>query len=583
MPFRKLSPAAALLSVLLLGCQGFAPRQLAVAGPAPDPAASGSTPLEPSPAPETAPLTPDLIYSVLVGDIAIQRGKVLVAYEHYLRAARASRDARLAELATRAAFSMEDEGGSAEAVQLWLELDPDSMTARQLAALLAINSGNTVQAQVHLRKIVELGRSTDGDGYLEAARLLARVKDVGARMRLMGELLALDPNKAEAQFAYAIVAASTGDNVAAEQAGRRALELRPHWNEVQVFLVRVLLAEDKKSEAAESLARFVEESPDDIALRMAYARLLVEQESYVEAQKEFERVLQAKPGEPGVLLTLGVLALQTKDYTAARHYLEELLASGKRRDDALFYLGQLDEREGNQPAALDRYTQIRAEHLLEAQIRIARIYAEQGEINRSREVIQQLRGNAPEQAESLYLIEAEILREVKRYQEAMRVYDEAVKAFPDNLDLLYARALHAAQIKRVDILERDLKKILKREPDHADALNALGYTLADQTNRYAEALSYLNRAIALKPNDAAVLDSMGWVQYRMGNNQDALRYLQRAAALLPDSEISAHLGEVLWANGQREEAQRVWKEALDRDPGSEYLRQVIERHPAPGN
>lgn len=597
MSSRMLSPTAAMLSVLLLGCQGLAPRGEAVAAPLPS-WESAPSPLE-AESLTTSPtiqkvrtrvgdrpgsLTPELVYSVLVGDIAAQREEYPLAYEHYLNAARASRDVRLAELATQAALSLEDNRRAEEAVHFWLELAPKSLTAHQVAALLAIDAGKTTEARAHLRKLVELGRKKGGDGYLDAARLLVRVNDPKERLRLMAELRDTNPKKPEAQFAYAIVAASAGENLAAEQAARRALTLRPRWSEVQVFLVRVLLARGNKAEAVTALRGFLKESPDNVTLRTAYARLLVEQEAYAEAQKEFKRLLRAVPGDPAVLLALGVLAIQTQDPVAARGYFEQLLATGKRRDDALYYLGQLDEQEGKRAAALSHYGQIRSEHLLDAQIRMARIHAQGGEINRSRELIGQLRAqSSPEQASGLYLIEAEILREAKRPDEAMGVYDEAVRTSPDDPDLLYARALHAAQMKRVDILERDLRRILDKHPDHADALNALGYTLADQTDRYQEALVLLERALALKPNDPAVLDSMGWVQHRLGDNREALRYLRRAAQMLADAEIAAHLGAVLWEEGRRDEARQVWDEALRRDPESDYLRETIERYQRRGH
>ncbi len=595
MPFRIFSPAAALCSIALLGCEGLAPRGDAMAAPSPggwasEPSAPAVEALAPSRSQVTrgatsyppGSLTPDLLYSVLVGDVAMQREQYPLAYEHYLQAARTARDARLAELATQAALGMEDNPRAEEAVHLWLDLAPRSLTAHQVAALLAIDMGKVTEARTHLRKLVELGRKNGGDGFLDAARLLVRVKDPKERLRLMAELRDTQPKKPEAQFAYAIVAASAGDNSGAEQAARRALSLRPRWSEAQMFLVRVMLAEGKKTEAAKTLAGFLKESPDDLALRTAYARLLVEQEAYAEAQKEFKRLLRAKPGDPGLLLALGVLAIQTQAPAAARGYFEQLLATGKRRDDALFYLGQLDEQEKRRESAIGHYSQIRSEHLVDAQIRMARLYAEGGEINRSRELIGQLRAQAPEQAQGLYLIEAEILREVKRPQEALDVYDEAVRAYPDDPDLLYARALQGAQMKRVDILERDLRKILAKDPDNANALNALGYTLADQTDRYQEALGLLERALALKPDDPAVLDSMGWLQHRLGNNAEALRLLKRAAQLLQDPEISAHLGAVLWVEGRRDEARHVWGEALVRDPDSDYLRETIDRYQGRG-
>lgn len=594
MPFRIFSPAAVLFSVALLGCEGLAPRGDAQAAPPPGWQSEPRAPSfdTPAPAPVRATpngaavarggLTPDLMYALLVGDIAAQREQYPLAYEHYLEAARASRDARVAELATQAALGMEDTGRAEGAVHLWLELAPRSLTAHQVAALLAIDTGKTSEARTHLRKLVELAGKRDGDGYLDAARLLVRVKDPQERLRLMAELRDTKPKKAEAQFAYAIVAASAGDNQGAEQAARRAISLRPRWSEAQMFLVRVLLAGGRKTEASKTLAGFLKESPDDLALRTAYARLLVEQESYAEAKREFKRLLRARPGDPVLLLALGVLAMETKDAAGARGYFEQLLATGKRPDDALFYLGQLAEQEQRREAAIAHYSQIRSEHLVDAQIRMARLYAEGGEINRSREIIGQLRGQATEQAAGLYLIEAEILREVKRPEEALQVYDEALRAHPDDSDLLYARALHGAQMKRVDILERDLKRILAKEPDHANALNALGYTLADQTDRYQEALGLLERAIALKPDDPAVLDSMGWLQHRLGNNSEALRYLRRAAQLLQDPEIAAHLGAVLWDEGRRDEARQVWGEALVRDPDSDYLRETIDRYQGRG-
>lgn len=596
MPPRILSPAAVMLSILLLGCQGLAPRSEAVAAPssswesAPSPLAveplATHSPIQGGASPKgTRPgsLTPELIYSVLVGDIAAQREEYRLAFEHYLEAARSARDVRLAELATQAALSMEDNRRAEEAVALWLELAPKSLTAHQVAALLAIDGGKTAEARTHLRKLVELGRNKGGSGYLDAARLLVRVQDPKERLRLMAELRDTNPKKPEAQFAYAIVAASAGETLEAEKAARRALTLRPRWSEVKLFLIRVMLTRGNKAEAVTALRGFLKESPDDVALRTAYARLLVEMESYPEAQREFKRLLRAVPKDPGVLLALGVLAIQTKDPVAARGYFEQLLVTGKRRDDALFYLGQLDEQEGKPAAALAHYGQIRSEHLLDAQIRMARIHAQGGEINRSRELIGQLRAQSPpEQAPSLYLIEAEILRDAKHPEEAMQVYDEGLRGSPDDPDLLYARALHGAQMKRVDILERDLRRILDKQPDHADALNALGYTLADQTDRYQEALALLERAIALKPNDPAVLDSMGWVQYRLGNNTEALRYLRRAAQMLQDAEIAAHLGAVLWVEGRQDEARQVWGEALVRDPDSDYLRATIERHQGRG-
>jgi tetratricopeptide (TPR) repeat protein len=211
-------------------------------------------------------------------------------------------------------------------------------------------------------------------------------------------------------------------------------------------------------------------------------------------------------------------------------------------------------------------------------VRIARVEARHGDLGKAREQMAQLRDLWKEDTALLYMLEAEMLTDLERKQDAMAVYDEALEALPKNLDLRYARALHAAGMQQLDLLERDLRFILDKDPDHADALNALGYTLADQTDRYQEAFSLIERALELKPDDAAVLDSMGWVQFRLGNLDEAERYLRKALSKLQDGEIAAHLGEVLWAKGERDAAWRVWEEALAAQPNHDYLLRVIGRH-----
>jgi tetratricopeptide (TPR) repeat protein len=523
-------------------------------------------------------LTPDIIYAVLVGEIAAQRGDYAEAYTHYLEAARLARNPELAELATHAAIIQDNQEGAAGAARFWLQLEPNSRNAHQVLALLEVQRGELDTATGHLRRLVEMAEAEGEEGYMLAARLMARVKEPEVRVELMHALVADQAENAEAQFALAMVAVASQRFDEAEQAAEAALRLRPEWEQAQIFLVRIMLLQGKNDHAESLLEEYIDDRPRDNNLRLAYARLLVEQKAYQKALREFELIGKGKPEDPEILFALGLLSVQLEHFPAARKHLKALLDTGQRNDDAAFYLGQLEELEGNREAALDWYGRVKTEHLFDAKVRIARLYAQGGEVERAREILQQLRHHAPEQALGLYLIEGEMLRELKRHEQAMAVYDQALENFPDDADLLYARALQAVSLNRLDILERDLKKILDADPDHADALNALGYTLADQTRRYEEALRYIERALELKPDDAAVLDSMGWVQYRLGNYEQALLYLRRAIEKLPDSEIAAHLGEVLWADNKKDQARRVWEEALARDPDHEYLKRVINRH-----
>jgi tetratricopeptide (TPR) repeat protein len=262
----------------------------------------------------------------------------------------------------------------------------------------------------------------------------------------------------------------------------------------------------------------------------------------------------------------------------ARDYFTRLRNTGERWDDAAYYLGQVEELDGAAEQAATWYAKVRGEHALDAKVRIARLRAEGGELGEAREMLDRLRDQWKDDSLLIFMLEAEMLADLDRAQDALAVYGEALEAFPDNLDLRYARALHAAGMQQLDVLERDLRLVLEKDPEHADALNALGYTLADQTDRYQEALGLIEKALALKPDDPAVLDSMGWVQYRLGNLEEAERYLRQALEKLQDGEIAAHLGEVLWVKGQRDAAWRVWEEALAADPDHDYLLRVIGRH-----
>ncbi|NIO42576.1 MAG: tetratricopeptide repeat protein, partial [Burkholderiales bacterium] len=216
-------------------------------------------------------------------------------------------------------------------------------------------------------------------------------------------------------------------------------------------------------------------------------------------------------------------------------------------------------------------------HYFEAQTRLGVVIARQGHLEAAREHLHGIETQSDEQRVQLFLAEEQILREAKKYAEALETLNESLEALPRNQDLLYARALIGEKLDLVELAERDLRAILEQDPDNAQALNALGYTLADRTTRYKEALVLIERALALKPDDPFILDSMGWVQYRLGNNTEAIKYLKRALSIRNDAEISAHLGEVLWVTGDRMQARSVWKKALEDTPDNDTLLGIIKK------
>jgi tetratricopeptide (TPR) repeat protein len=550
------------------------PHAAAVGAPSPVPIHDAAQPRD--------RLDADLVFEVLAAELAARRGDLATAYFHYMHAAQLGRDPKLADLAVRVALSAGNDTGADRAAALWLEIAPDSADANQVAAVLDLKTGDRAGALGHLSRLIALAGGHAEVGYAQVTGIVGRAASPEERVGLMRDLVARDESNPEAQLGMAIVAASADQLEVAAAAARRAQELRPEWDKPRQFLVKLLLSAGKRGEARSLIEQFIAAYPDDQGLRLLYGQLLVEDDDYAGALSVFSRLLDDRPKEPDVLFAAGILSLEMDDLVSARGYLTRLYQTGERRDEASFYLGQLEERAEQPETAIDWYAKTQGANLLEAQIRTAVLRAKAGGVERAREILQQLRDLAPEQAPMLFLAEAEILDQAGRQDDAMGVYGEALAAFPDDVDLLYGRAMYAIKLDRIGPAEADLRRVIERNPDHADALNALGYTLADRTDRYQEALELIERAYRLKPDEPAILDSAGWVNYKLGRHDEALRYLHKAHDTLNDGEIAAHLGEVLWAMGRQTEARSIWESALKEHPQHAYLLKVVGRHPAAG-
>jgi len=525
-------------------------------------------------------LTKEMVFAVLAGQIAAQRGEHQLAFEFFTKAAQATLDPDLAEKATRSALATGDKHAIGQAVALWLEMAPDSASAHQIAAYVRLQNDDIDGAMYHMRRLVNLSTEEGDSGFVQLARLVHKLRPPGERMELVELLTQGEPENADAWFARALVAAGAEHQEEAVAAARRAADLRPDWIEPRLFLVQLLKDLDRQEEARATLERFVAENPHDQGLQTLYAQFLVDDKKLDRAREVFAAMLEESPQASDVLFALGILSLQLQDLDAARDYFTRLRESEERRDDAAYYLGRVEELDGKLEAAAAWYAKVRGEHALDGRIRLARLEAKGGKLDLARERLKLLRDQNRKDAVLLFLVEADMLSEMDQKAEALKLYNEALASHPDDPDLLYARGLHGASMQRLDVVESSLGRLLELDPDHADALNALGYSLADMTNRYQEALSLIQRALALKPEEGAILDSLGWVHYRLGHLDQALDYLRQASTLLPeDPEIAAHLGEVLWASGQQEEARRTWEKALEEAPQHPYLREVISRHP----
>jgi tetratricopeptide (TPR) repeat protein len=361
-------------------------------------------------------------------------------------------------------------------------------------------------------------------------------------------------------------------------AADRALALKPEWEAAAVFKARILISQKDAQAADAFFTAYLKQHPDASNLRMNYARQLIDQKQWERAHEQFKRVIAAQPDDADAVYAVGLLSLQTNRLDEAEKYLTQALTLRPDNDQARIYLGQVAEQRKRYAEAIRWYEQVTAsEFYFEAQARIGVMMARQGDLPRARAHLQAMEVANEGQRVQRALAEEQILREAKQYGEAYAALNKALAEMPGDKDLLYARALIAEKLNRIDVVEADLREVIKKDPKNAHALNALGYTLTDRTTRYDEADALLKQALALRPDDAFILDSMGWLHYRRGNHAEAVKFLKRALEVRNDAEISAHLGEVLWVMGNRNEAESVWNRALKDTPDNEALLDVIKK------
>jgi len=523
-------------------------------------------------------LTPNTLYKLLVAETALQRGHYALGFSQYFGLAERTRDPRLVAKATRIAIFVRDHKRALQAAKLWVDIDPTNLAARQAISAAYIRSGNPDAAQEHLEYILVKEDDGDGQGFMLVASLLSREQSLQGVLSVMGRLVDAHQESYSAWQAYAHLALRAGAVEKADAGIKRSLHLEPNNISAILLQMRILQRSGDRVAVVEYLAQRVDDFPEMSALRLTYARQLVDARDYDEAFKQYQVVMKQLPGDVDVLFALGLLALQLDRQDRAFDFLSQAKETGLRNDDARFYLGQLEELRDNEAAALEHYSDVVAgNNLIESRVRQAMIKARQGDLDAAQNYLHSLRVNTPTQRLRLFLIEGEILRNAARHQEAMAVFNRALNEMPDDIQLLYARAMAAERLDQLDLAERDLKRIIALDEKNADALNALGYTLADRTDRYQEAHGYVKRALALRPNDHAILDSMGWVLYRLGKYHDAIKMLRQSLEIRLDPEVAAHLGEVLWVSGEREDAREIWRQALEVTPDDRRLLNIMER------
>ncbi|BBF87003.1 tetratricopeptide domain protein [Aquitalea magnusonii] len=527
-------------------------------------------------------LTPQIVYGVLASEIAAQRGAAGSSAATYLDLAKQTRDPRLAQRAAEFALFSGQLKDAADALSLWMELDPSSQIPREQLFITMLRSGKLAESQPLVEDLLKREPQRAPDIFVQLARLTARQNDKQAAYALVNRLASQYPDLPEARFAVIAVAAEVNDDATIQREFDRLAQIAPKWD-LPVAWQTDRLRRIRLGQAIDFLQQELARRPDaGLELRMAYPRLLVGAKRFPEARVAFEALLRQNPDNAELLYASGLLAYQLRDLPAADQRLTAALQQKHPETDFIrFTLGQVAEDRQDKAMARQWYDSVGAgQQFLPAQARLAALDAEAGKLDEALRRLAPL-GQGEQEKVQLAMQQAELARHAKRYDLSFRILTQALESWPRSPELLYDRALVSDQLGNLGDAERDLKTLLKEKPDDPQALNALGYTLANRSNRHQEALGYIEKALKADPDNPMILDSMGWVLFKLGRSEAALKYLERAYAAMQDSEVAAHLGEVLWKLGRKQDALTLLRQSLAKDPDNEALQDALKRFHLP--
>lgn len=516
-------------------------------------------------------LTPEVIYDYLLAEIAAQRGEFGISSHLFLSLAKSTRDPSLAERAVKAA-ALGNQGNLAlEASTTWAELDPNSLEAEQASSQLLISSGNLNDAKPHLAKLLAR-EETRASSFMALNSLFARQPDKKLVQSIITDLAKPYPNLPEAHFAIAHAAFSANDTVVMLAELDTAEKLRPGW-EVPPMMRAQLLQKESAEKAIASYRDFLKKYPKANDVRMALAKLLVNQKHFEEAKPELEQLSKAAKGNSEIHAVLGLLAIEAKDYPAAEKYLQQSLKNGFKDPEQIYiYLGKLADQQKNDKQALTWFNKVQSgERYLEAKIAQANVIARTKDTDSAIKMLDEVDDLTTEQQIIVIEAQAALLAQAKRNQDSFDLLDKAVQNMANTPDLIFEYANAAERLGKYELMETELNKVIAMKPDYAAAYNALGYSLADRNIRLDLAKELIDKALEISPDDHFMIDSLGWVYYRLGKLDLALEQLRRAYSVQADPEIAAHLGEVLWQQGKQDEAKKIWQGALKDNPDNEVL------------
>ncbi|TDQ38975.1 Flp pilus assembly protein TadD [Thiopseudomonas denitrificans] len=556
------------LSLLLLaGCQTL-----------PEPVGGNAAPATTSSEPATVPgrnFERETLYDLLVAELAGQRQQPGIALQRYRRQLPQAQSPLVAERAFQIADYLDERNLARQSAQTWARLAPDSAEAHRAAAIELARSGDFNGALEHAGQAIALDPDSESHYDFIAFTSNHAYPDMRAALIVkFDQLMKQHPQRGELWLAQAILLQEYPEQAI------RLLQQMPGEPGIPALALQARLYQqlDRPEQSLAIQQQLLELQPDNTAIRLNHARQLISLNRLEEARDQFLLLMQLEPDNDDFRLGLAYLYMDLEAWQEALVYLEELVQRDSYTDTALYNMGRCLEALEQPREAIRSYQSIGAgQYFLAARQQEGNLWLQLEQPGRFEALFADARKSVPDEQPALLQVEIETLSRNRQQEQAWQRATQALLQFPDDPNLLYTRAMLAEKRDDLQQLETDLRHILANDPEHAMAMNALGYTLADRTDRHAEALELIRRAHELQPDDAATLDSLGWVHYRSGQPELALPWLEQAYAAYPDPEVAAHLGEVLWALGHRRKARQVWHEALDKAPDHEILLETVQR------
>ncbi len=556
---------------IICGCAGTPPTHTIINPPiAPKHQEQSQTELPP------ASFNMETLYTLLVAELAGQRKRYDILLDGYMGQANKTQDAGIAKRATHIATWMSENETALTAAELWLKIAPNDNKAQQSLVVQLIRNGQLDKAMLLLHKMLDSGHSANFE-YLAINTSHITKEQRSKLITQFDQLLKTHPKHPSLLFSKSILLQMNGQ---IKQALKYAWKLDKVRHDSQSILLTARLQHQlgETLAALKQLKTALKKTPNNNLIRLLYAQTLIAQKQYQQAYIEFNMLLDKAPDNKQVRMSLALISMELNKSDEAKKHLHTLIKQEQLQASANYYLAQIAEQEKDHALAIKYYSKIiSGPKSIPAHARLGTLLLITEQHEEMKRIFTASRNANTKITNELYALEASLFTKHGMNAAALATLNEAIKLSPKNINLLYSRAMAAEKLNNIDALEKDLRTILSLQPDNAIALNTLGYILTNRTNRYQEAFDLINKANELKPNDPAIIDSLGWVLFRLGNYKEAILLLEKALSNYPDHEVSAHLSEALWMNGEHQRAKIIWQEALKRTPNSDIIKRLIKR------